>query len=100
MQNRIPHITTQQGAKVEQQEEIEQVLLDHFQSIQQEDHTIDRQLAIDQISQLIPKLVTDEHNKMLLRPVTLQEVEFAVTQMKDGKAPRPDGFTSNFFHNF
>ena len=79
MQNRIPHITNQQGAQTEQQEEIEQVLLDYFQSMQQEDHTVDRQPAINQISQLIPKQVTAEHNKMLLRPVSPQEVDLAMT---------------------
>lgn len=100
MQNRIHHITNQQGEQVEQHEEIEQVLPDYFKSIQQEDRTIDRQPAIDTISQLIPKLVTAEHNKMLLRPVSLQEVETAMGQTKDGKALGPDGFTSNFFHHF
>ena len=100
MQNHIPNITNQQGEQVEQHEEIEQVLLDYFKSIQQEDRTIDRQPAINKISQLIPKLVTAEHNKMLLHPVSLQEVEIAMAQSKDGKAPGPDGFTSNFFHHF
>lgn len=27
------------------------------------------------------------------------EVELASAQLKDGKAPGPDGFTSNFFHH-
>ena len=37
---------------------------------------------------------------MLLQPVTLHEVEKAITQLKEGKAPGPDGFTANFFHAF
>ena len=37
---------------------------------------------------------------MLTKPVTMQEVEEAVNQMALGKAPGPDGFTSNFFHYF
>ena len=33
-------------------------------------------------------------------PISLQEVEIATQQLKVGKAPGPDGFTSDFFHNF
>ena len=98
MQNCINRITNQQGEQVEQQEDIEMVLLEHFKGIQQEP-PIDRQPAIDEITQLIPKLVTAEHNQMLTCLVSLQEVGLAVTQSKDDKAPGPDGFTTNFFHH-
>jgi len=37
---------------------------------------------------------------MLLQPISMQEVEDAMAQHKDGKAPGPDGFTANFFHAF
>ena len=84
---------------MENHEDIERELLDHFKNIHQEPQ-ICRQLAINQITQLIPKMIIEEHNQMLLRPISLQEVEAAVAQTKIGKAPGPDGFTSNFFHHF
>lgn len=37
---------------------------------------------------------------MLLQPISMQEMEEALSQLKDGKAPGPDGFTANFFHAF
>lgn len=37
---------------------------------------------------------------MLLKAVSLQGVEHAMAQLKDGKAPGSDGFIANFFHNF
>ena len=37
---------------------------------------------------------------MLNKPIEMQEVEEAVNQMALGKAPRLDGFTTNFFHHF
>ena len=37
---------------------------------------------------------------MLLKEVSLQEVEQAKAQLKDRKSPGPDGFTTNFFHYF
>lgn len=55
---------------------------------------------IGKITRNIPKVITEEHNQFLLRPVDLQEVENAVHQLKERKVPGPDGFTSNFFHNF
>lgn len=37
---------------------------------------------------------------MLLQPISMQEVEDAMAHLKDGKAPSPNGFTTNFFHVF
>ena len=84
---------------MEKHEDIERELLNHFKTTHQE-LPIDRQPAIDKILQHIPKIITEEHNQLLLRPDTMLEVESALAQLKDGKAPRPDGFTSNFFHHF
>ena len=41
---------------------------------------------IDKITRLIPKVVTRENNEMLLKPISMQEVEEAVNQMAPGKA--------------
>eukprot|EP00253_Pinus_taeda_P004577 PITA_04577 len=56
--------------------------------------------AIEKIIKIIPKIITEEHNQILLRPISLQEVEIAMRQLKVGKEPGLDGFTSDFFHNF
>ena len=61
---------------------------------------MDRSAAITKITQNIPKIITNEHNQLLLRPVSRQEVDVAMKQLKGGKAPGPDGFTANFFHYF
>eukprot|EP00253_Pinus_taeda_P011019 PITA_11019 len=61
---------------------------------------VNRTQAIDSIKRNIPSLITEEHNLLLLKPISLQEVENAVHQLKAGKAPGPDGFTSNFFQHF
>ena len=37
---------------------------------------------------------------MLMKSISLQEVEEVVFQMKEGTAPGPNGFTINFFHYF
>lgn len=49
------------------------------------------------ITKNIPKILTEDHNKMLLRKVSLQEVEDVVMGMSNGKALGPDGFTIDFY---
>ena len=45
----------------------------------------------------IPKVLTEEHNKNLNNLVSMEEVTLAVNEMDNGKDPRPDGFTIDFF---
>eukprot|EP00253_Pinus_taeda_P019947 PITA_19947 len=99
MHNNITHIQNEQGAKLEKHEEIEAEVLNHFKQVHKEPSD-DCSQAIQNITRKIPKLISDQHNQMLLKPVDLQEVESTVKQLKVGKAPGLDGFTSNFFHHF
>eukprot|EP00253_Pinus_taeda_P029733 PITA_29733 len=87
------------GGKSRKNEEIELKLLNYFKQTHQEPQ-VDRMQAIGKITKNIPKVITEEHNQLLLRPIDLQEVENVVHQMKEGKASGLDGFTPNFFHNF
>ena len=40
----------------------------------------------------------EEHNFMLLKPIKLEEVDMAIKQMENDKAPGLDEFLSNFLH--
>ena len=42
----------------------------------------------------------EDHNNKFLHSISLQEVEAVMAQIKYSKAPGPDGFTANFFHEF
>ena len=79
--------------------DIEKELLKYFKTVHQE-IDINRLLAINKILPHIRNVITDDHNQLLLHPISLQEVELAMKQLQEGKAPSPDGFTSNFFHRF
>jgi hypothetical protein len=48
----------------------------------------------------IPKLVSNNINSNLLKPIVLEELEKVVFGMKKGKAPGPDGFPIEFFQEF
>lgn len=77
-------------------QEIEEVLHQHFSSIltdegkKNEDH-------IRNITNNILPILTREHNQMLLKRITIEEVEEAIQSMPNGKAPGPDGFTIDFY---
>ena len=99
MHNNIPFLQNQEGAKVEEHKEIEQTLLNHFQQVHREQAT-DRQQAIGKITSNIPKLVTEEQNELLMRPIQPQEVDAAMVQLKEGKAPWPRWIHNHVFSCF
>jgi hypothetical protein len=43
--------------------------------------------------------VTPEQNAALMRLITQEEVDQEVKEIPSGKAPGPDGFTTDFFHH-
>ena len=99
MHNTIPFIQKQDGERVEEHDEIEQEFTRYFRQVHQEPQK-DRRPAIEKITRNVPKIITEEHNKLLLHPILQQEVDTAMHQLKEGKSPGPDGFTTTFFHIF
>ena len=99
MTNCITHIRNVQGEKIETHDGIEGEFLNYFKEALQEPN-INRIPAINKLLKSIPKVITEEHNNLLIKPISLQEVEEVVQQMKEGKAPGPNGFSSVFFHKF
>lgn len=99
MYNNITYINNQQGERVEAHEDMEKEFTTYFQDILKEREG-NRDAEIRAITQHIPRIITEEHNIKLLQPTYLREIEEAMNQLKDGKAPGPDGFTANFYHEF
>eukprot|EP00253_Pinus_taeda_P012558 PITA_12558 len=94
--NQILSIKNEEGEWVIEQEGIERVLVEYHKGILTETQD-DRGEAIEKICKEIPKLIIAEQNKSLMRAATMEEVEEVVMNMKKGKAPGPDGFTSEFY---
>lgn len=94
--NKILSLKDDQGATVQSHQEISNLLISHFGRIVQEPG-IDRMEAIEELTSLIPKLISEEKNLALTREISLEEVEEAVKEMPNGKAPGPDGFTIDFY---
>ena len=62
---------------METRREIEEELTQHFEGILSE-YRSERGQDIAINTQLIPKIITKENNEMLLKPISMQEVEEAV----------------------
>jgi hypothetical protein len=77
---------------------METTLISHFQNLITEPLP-DRREAINKITRNVPSLVTQEQNSVLLRPITIEEVDEALQNTPKCKAPGPDGFTSDLFHH-
>ena len=96
--NRITHLEDDQGNPIREHQQIEEELLRYYQDLLKEPN-IDRTEAIRRVTEHIPALVTPEQNSALTRPITQEEVDQAIKAMPAGKAPGPDGFTTDFFHH-
>ena len=94
--NRISSIKDEDGHLPNSHEDIENVLVQHFRGIAQETISY-REHFIRDLTGYIPRLVTREDNFNLNRPVIEEEVSEVIKEMKNGKAPGPDGFNVDFF---
>lgn len=58
---------------------------------------VDREATTDLICKEIPRIITEEQNRALMRAATLEEVEEIVKGMKKNKARGLDGYTTEFY---
>lgn len=72
------------------------MLVQHFQEIAEESNS-EREQDIKDLIKHIPKLVSREDNFNLDRPVTEEEINEVLKDMKNNKAPGPNGFNVDFF---
>jgi len=75
------------------------LLTDYFSDILSESD-VDRDPAISKVIAHIPRKITGAQNDLLIRPVTMEELDEALRSMARDTAPSPDGFTINFFTQF
>jgi len=93
---KILKIRDRDGIERESHKDIEIALVNHFSGIAQEPNQ-ERTKAIQRITQHIPRLVIEEQNNNLNKPIAEEEIDQALQEMPNGKAPSPDGFTMEFF---
>ena len=98
-QNQINRLKERDGTILEEQRPIEQELIWYFSDLLSKSEDEDQRNRRN-ITEHIPKLVTQDHNFILMRPIKWEKVEEVVLQMEKGTAPGPDGFTVDFYQFF
>ena len=63
----------------------------HFENILN-NYEGSNKVAQDKLLNYIPRLITKENNKLLNKPITLDEVKYIVFNLNPDKSPGPDGF--------
>eukprot|EP00253_Pinus_taeda_P022158 PITA_22158 len=94
--NKILELKNSEGEILRNHNDISALLSNHFSNIAREPE-INREAAIQEITNAIPNSITEEQNWALRKTITMEEVEEAVRNMPNDKAPGPDGFTINFY---
>eukprot|EP00253_Pinus_taeda_P036049 PITA_36049 len=94
--NKILELKGSKGKELATHKEMEYVLVQHFLCIAMEP-LLDRSQFINKFTRYIPKLVIREDNHNLNRPVSEYDVSEVINEMKNQKAPSPDGFNVEFF---
>ena len=84
--NWISQLKSSIGHVIEKKSDLEQQLV-HFYSKLLNEINEDQGREIEEITRNIPKLVTSEHNAMLMRTIEREEVEEAIFKMEKGKSP-------------
>ena len=95
--NQMGRMKKEDGTIAETQEDLEHTLNTFFTNILEEPDW-DRVEDQREVMRHIPKVITEEHNFMLMKLIEMEEVEAVIKQMADDKALGPDGFITNFFH--
>eukprot|EP00253_Pinus_taeda_P033211 PITA_33211 len=94
--NKLFYLKDNEGNRVTQQDEIEQLLVEHFKIILSEPN-VNQSEDIDKICHHIPKKVSIDQNLALLRIITKEELEETINKMSKNKASGPNGFTIEFY---
>jgi hypothetical protein len=97
--NKILKIKDQDRIERESHKEIETTMVNHFHRIAQEPN-YEKMKAIQRIIQHIPRLVTEEQNNKLNKPIAKEEIDQVLQEMPNGKSPGPDGFTTEFLKSY
>ncbi|GAA0154883.1 hypothetical protein LIER_12734 [Lithospermum erythrorhizon] len=93
-QNRITTILNNEGHLVESYDEVKEVVVGFYKGLFS---TLTDSSTIVFVVRQVVKRIEAEDVRRLSLPITFREIEEVMLGMKNGKAPRPDGYTSEFY---
>lgn len=93
--NRINFLMTEDGIRIDQQEEMGKMIKEYFQGVFAEPGEIN-----SNGNSSVPRRVSQEQNNDLVADMTFEEFTVAMNQMHPDKASGPDGLNPAFYQNF
>ncbi|KAK4263572.1 hypothetical protein QN277_028965 [Acacia crassicarpa] len=94
LRNKVLRLKNERGIWLEERREINEAFNTFYQKLFSSVGSRQMEQAVSYVS----KMVTEEENASLMRPVTNQEIEESVFQVGAHKAPGPDGYSAVFYH--
>ena len=95
VRNKIVGLHDELGNWITEENKVEKVAVDYFESLFRSTNTIDFDSFLEEI---VPS-ISHQMNQILLRMATEEEVRLALFMMHPEKAPGPDGMTAFFFQH-
>ena len=92
----ITHLKSVEGNMVSDPLKISEELINYFNDCLNNYETSNHSSQLE-ILQNIPKIISDEDNKLLNKPLTLEEIKSALFSINPDKSPGPDGFQAFFY---
>ncbi|GAA0167907.1 hypothetical protein LIER_22744 [Lithospermum erythrorhizon] len=92
--NRLVHIQDDVGLLIEDYDRVKGIIVEFYQKLFSTSSTTDNSFDITQI---VRKRITEEEAIMLSEQISVEEIEEAMLNMKMRKAPRLDGFITEFY---
>jgi hypothetical protein len=94
--NKIETIKDQQNVIQTDREKIEEIFLNHFQTL----FTSQNPTNITNITQVVSNIINQDNYDHLQKDFTAEEVYQAIKDMKSLAAPGPDGLPARFYHSY
>ena len=92
----IKELKDSDGKRIVEQEEIKDHIFQHFRDLYRDKDEADLLAQVELLS-VIPSLITEQDDKELTIPIMEVEIKATIWSLKVDKAPKPDGFTINFY---
>uniref|UniRef100_A0A803QSF7 Uncharacterized protein n=1 Tax=Cannabis sativa TaxID=3483 RepID=A0A803QSF7_CANSA len=90
--NSIQRLKNDHGIWIDWENNLPNLMVDYFNNL-----FTSSSLDVNEVTDTIPRVITEDQNGLLLEPISDDEVRRALFQMNPDKSPGPDGMTPRFF---